>query len=384
LTLPSQHRPLHLAVVLGTRPEAVKMAPVVLAAAKHPLRFKVDVVSTGQHKEMLSSMLEWFGLRPTVSLDIMRANQDLAHITMASLSGINDWLKSAQPDWVLVQGDTTTTFAGALAAFYNKIPVAHVEAGLRTHDRYSPYPEEANRVMTGHLAHLHFPPTLGARANLLREGIADADITVTGNTGIDALLWTKAKLDAAAPERVSTSGVEMLVTAHRRENHGEPMRQLCTAVLRLLDRFPELRVNFPVHLSPKVREVVLPALGGHPRIRLTDPLDYAAFVEAMAGATFILTDSGGVQEEAPSLGKPVLVLRESTERPEAMEAGAAQLVGTDPERIVAAVTRLITDAAAFQRMAQVANPYGDGQAADRILEVLFARHRLPLPELSRG
>lgn len=370
MNLVENTRPLHIAVVMGTRPEAVKLAPLVLAAAAQPHRFKVDVVSTGQHKEMLASMLEWFGLQPTVSLDIMRANQDLAHITMASLSGINDWLKSAQPDWVVVQGDTTTTFAGALAAFYNKIPVAHVEAGLRTHDRYSPYPEEANRVMTGHLAALHFPPTQGARANLLREGIASTDITVTGNTGIDALLWTKAKLDAQAQGNAPLPGVEMLVTAHRRENHGEPMRHLCSAVLQLLDAFPHLRVNFPVHLSPKVREVVMPALGGHPRIHLSDPLDYAAFVQAMAAATFILTDSGGVQEEAPSLGKPVLVLRESTERPEAMEAGAAKLVGMDPQRIVAEVTRLMTDPAELNRMAQVLNPYGDGMASDRILNVL--------------
>ena len=377
MNLPPNTRPLHLAVVMGTRPEAVKLAPLVLAAAAQPDRFKVDVVSTGQHKEMLASMLDWFGLQPTVSLDIMRANQDLAHITMASLSGINDWLKSAQPDWVVVQGDTTTTFAGALAAFYNKIPVAHVEAGLRTHDRYSPYPEEANRVMTGHLSTLHFPPTAGAKANLLREGIAEADITVTGNTGIDALLWTKAKLDAQAQGNATLPGVEMLVTAHRRENHGEPMRHLCAAVLQLLDTFPTLRVNFPVHLSPKVREVVMPTLGGHPRIRLSDPLDYAAFVQAMAAATFILTDSGGVQEEAPSLGKPVLVLRDSTERPEAMEAGAAKLVGMDPLRIVAEVTRLMTDRAELSRMAQVVNPYGDGMAAERILNVLSSTPLAP-------
>ena len=377
MNLPPNTRPLHLAVVMGTRPEAVKLAPLVLAAAAQPDRFKVDVVSTGQHKEMLASMLDWFGLQPTVSLDIMRANQDLAHITMASLSGINDWLKSAQPDWVVVQGDTTTTFAGALAAFYNKIPVAHVEAGLRTHDRYSPYPEEANRVMTGHLSTLHFPPTAGAKANLLREGIAEADITVTGNTGIDALLWTKAKLDAQAQGNATLPGVEMLVTAHRRENHGEPMRHLCAAVLQLLDTFPTLRVNFPVHLSPKVREVVMPTLGGHPRIRLSDPLDYAAFVQAMAAATFILTDSGGVQEEAPSLGKPVLVLRDSTERPEAMEAGAAKLVGMDPLRIVAEVTRLMTDRAELSRMAQVVNPYGDGMAAGRILNVLSSTPLAP-------
>lgn len=365
----SGDRPLHLAVVMGTRPEAVKLAPLVLAAAAQPDRFKVDVVSTGQHKEMLASMLDWFGLKPSVSLDIMRANQDLAHITMSSLSGINDWLKVSKPDWVIVQGDTTTTFAGALAAFYNKIPVAHVEAGLRTHDKYSPYPEEANRVMTAHLAHLHFPPTEGARQNLLREGIDDNVVTVTGNTGIDALLWTRNKLQQQGVRAVQ-SGREMLVTAHRRENHGDPMRGLCQAVLALLDKYPDLRVHFPVHMSPKVREVVMPALQGHPRIRLTEPLDYAAFVSAMMEASFILTDSGGVQEEAPSLGKPVLVLRESTERPEAMAAGAARLVGMDPGRIQLEVSRLMEDDAAFAAMARAMNPYGDGMASGRILDVL--------------
>ncbi len=366
---PPLNPPIRLAVVMGTRPEAVKLAPLVLAAQADPQRFQVDVVSTGQHKEMLDSMLAWFGLQPSVSLDIMRPNQDLAHITMSSLSGINDWLKTSRPDWVVVQGDTTTTFAGALAAFYNRIPVAHVEAGLRTHDKYSPYPEEANRVMTGHLADLHFPPTAGARDNLLREGIADDRITVTGNTGIDALLWTRNKL-AQEGKLPAGDGREVLVTAHRRENQGEPMRGLCHAILTLLARYPDVRVNFPVHLSPRVREVVFPVLSDHPRVRLTDPLDYPDFVQAMARASFILTDSGGVQEEAPSLGKPVLVLRESTERPEAMQAGTAKLVGTDPQRLLSEAARLLDDEAEYTRMAKAQNPYGDGQAAQRILQVI--------------
>jgi len=367
-------RPIKLAVVLGTRPEAVKLAPIILGALAQPDRFEVDVISTGQHKEMLASMLTWFGIQPSVSLDIMRANQDLAHITMASLDGINQRFKTHKPDWVVVQGDTTTTFVGALTAFYHQVPVVHVEAGLRTHTLYSPFPEEANRLMTGHLSTLHFPPTEGARRNLLREGISDAAIQVTGNTGIDALLWTRQKLVAsgiAAPEHGRR---RILVTAHRRENHGDPMRQLCSAILRLLDTFPDVDIHFPVHLSPKVREVVLPLLSGNSRVALTDPLDYPEFVTAMMHAHLILTDSGGVQEEAPSLGKPVLVLRDSTERPEAIEAGTAILVGSDESRIFEAARQLLSSDSAYDAMAKAVNPYGDGQAAPRILDTVCQRH----------
>ena len=361
--------PLRLAVVMGTRPEAVKLAPVVMAALERPQQFSVEVISTGQHREMLDSMLNWFGLKPAVSLDIMRANQDLAHITTASLTGIHDHFKLNRPDWVIVQGDTTTTFAGALAAFYHRIPVAHVEAGLRTHDRYSPFPEELNRVMTGHIATRHFAPTSGSRDNLLREGIAPESIEVTGNTGIDALLWTHQKLQQSVQSK-QAQGRNILVTAHRRENQGEPMKAICAAVLTLLELHPDVTVTFPMHMSPRVREVVIPALGQHPRVTLTEPMDYADFVAAMARATLILTDSGGVQEEAPSLGVPVLVLRESTERPEAMQAGTAQLVGADAQRIVEAASILLNDQEAYQRMAKALNPYGDGQAAPRILEAL--------------
>lgn len=365
--------PIRLAVVIGTRPEAIKLAPLVLAAQAQPEHFAVDVISTGQHREMLATMLAWFGITPSVSLDIMKPNQNLAHITMASLGGISDWLDHHHPDWVVVQGDTTTTFAGALAAFYHRIPVAHVEAGLRTHNKLSPYPEEMNRTMTGHIATLHFPPTAGARDNLLREGLADDTITVTGNTCIDALLWTHKKIEQTSLTD-KAPWPEILLTAHRRENQGEPMRAICQAVLALLEQHPTLRVKFPVHLSPKVREVVMPMLGNHPRVALCEPLDYPDFVAAMARATLILTDSGGVQEEAPSLGKPVLVMRESTERPEAMQAGTARLVGADPERIVREANELLTNPAAYQRMAHAQNPYGDGHAAGRILERLRA-HR---------
>jgi UDP-N-acetylglucosamine 2-epimerase (non-hydrolysing) len=366
--------PIKLAVILGTRPEAVKLAPVILGAMARPDLFEVDVISTGQHKEMLASMLNWFGIQPAVSLDIMKANQDLAHITMASLDGINRRFQTHKPDWVVVQGDTTTTFVGALTAFYHQVPVAHVEAGLRTHTLYSPFPEEANRVMTGHLATLHFPPTSGSRDNLLREGIPDQAIQVTGNTGIDALLWTHQKLLANGISQLPVGRRRILVTAHRRENHGDPMRQLCAAVLRLLAAFPDVDIHFPVHLSPKVREVVLPMLSGNPRVLLTDPLDYPEFVTAMVQSHLILTDSGGVQEEAPSLGKPVLVLRDSTERPEAIQAGTAILVGSDERRIVEAASQLLTSTAMYEKMARAVNPYGDGQSAPRILDAIAQRH----------
>ena len=272
---------------------------------------------------------------------------------------------------MIVQGDTTTTFTGALAGLYHQVPVAHVEAGLRTHTLYSPFPEEANRLMTGHLSTLHFPPTEGALHNLQREGIPDNRILVTGNTGIDALLWTQAKLLKSGVPTAASNRRRILVTAHRRENHGDPMRQLCAALETLLARFDDIDVHFPVHLSPKVREVVWPLLADHPRVHLSDPLDYPDFVTAMMQAHVILTDSGGVQEEAPSLGKPVLVMRDSTERPEAVQAGAAILVGTDHDRLVAETSRLLTDPHHYQAMAQAVNPYGDGQATPRILDAIL-------------
>jgi UDP-N-acetylglucosamine 2-epimerase (non-hydrolysing) len=277
---------------------------------------------------------------------------------------------------VIVQGDTTTTFSGALAAFYHKIPVAHVEAGLRTGDRYQPFPEEINRCLTARLAEIHFPPTEGAKQNLLKEGIDPSRILVTGNTSIDALFWVLEragkdtnKLDNN--DKKANRPRNILVTAHRRENHGEPIGNVCRALLEILDRYPDVEVTFPVHLSPRVRETVMPLLGQHPRVALIEPLDYEEFVFAMDKATLILTDSGGVQEEAPSLGKPVLVLRESTERPEAAAAGAAIMVGTDYERIVNAVSNLLDNQDAYNAMSQVINPFGDGHAAERILDALY-------------
>jgi UDP-N-acetylglucosamine 2-epimerase (non-hydrolysing) len=368
--------PKKLMVVIGTRPEAVKLAPVIFAAKARPDHFQVTVVRTSQHKEMLDQMMQVFGIEADIDLDIMQANQDLVHVTNASLRGLYDAMQSRKPDWVIVQGDTTTTFAGALAAFYHKIPVAHVEAGLRTGDRYQPFPEEINRSLTARLAEMHFPPTEGAKQNLLREGIDSSKILVTGNTSIDALFWI---LERAKKSKVKQGGVgektnklrNILVTAHRRENHGEPIGNVCRALLEILDRYSDVEVTFPVHLSPKVRETVMPLLGQHPRVSLVEPLDYEEFVFAMDRATLILTDSGGVQEEAPSLGKPVLVLRESTERPEAAAAGAAILVGTDHARIVMEVSNLLDNQEAYNTMSQVINPFGDGNASARILDALY-------------
>jgi UDP-N-acetylglucosamine 2-epimerase (non-hydrolysing) len=358
-----------LLVVMGTRPEAIKLAPVVLGAQAQSVRFDVQVVRTSQHQEMLDQIVNYFGLPIAADLDIMRPDQNLVHITNAALDGLFRAIDELSPDVVIVQGDTTTTFAGALAAFYHQIPVAHIEAGLRTYDKRQPFPEEVNRCLTTQLTDYHFAPTEGSKRNLLREGITEDRIWVTGNTAIDTLFLT---LDKAGEQREPDSGGEqtILLTAHRRENHGDPMREICDAVLTLMERFPKLRVVYPVHLSPRVREVVFPLLGGHPRVQLLEPLDYEPFVLAMSQATLILTDSGGVQEEAPALGKPVLVMRNTTERPEAVDAGTAKLVGTSKDVIVSEVSRLLSDSEHHRAMAQARNPYGDGHASERILDVL--------------
>ena len=360
--------------IFGTRPEAIKLAPLVNKFSNHTKYFKTVVVVTAQHRQMLDQVLWLFRISPDHDLDIMVPDQTLAQVTARALTGLDELLAKEQPDFVFVQGDTTTTFTGALAAFYHRIPVGHVEAGLRTYDRYYPYPEEINRVMTSSLADLHFAPTAGASDNLLKENIPADHIQVTGNTVIDALL------DVADQEyhfsedlqRVFTEqGTrKILLTAHRRENHGGPMENICRAVLELLACFPDVEVVFPVHMSPRVRNTVFPLLGNHPRAHLIPPLDYQAFVNAMKNAYLILTDSGGVQEEAPSLGKPVLVLRETTERPEAVDAGTVKLVGTDSERIVAETGRLLNDTSAYKAMARAVNPYGDGLASERILNIV--------------
>ena len=359
--------PKTLMIVIGTRPEAIKLAPVALAAAEHG-GFRVLVVRTSQHREMLDPMIEHFGLSVAVDLDIMRHDQNLAQITTAALEGLHRVIGESRPDCVVVQGDTTTTFCGGLAAFYQRVPVAHVEAGLRTYDRGQPFPEEVNRCLTGQLTDFHFAPTKGARGNLLREGVADERIWVTGNTAIDALRFT---LGAAAEQEAPTSSMrEILVTAHRRENHGEPMADICRTLLRLVETFDDVVVRFPVHLSPRVRATVFPMLEGHERIVLGEPMGYREFVLAMNRAYLVLSDSGGVQEEAPSLGKPVLVLRETTERPEACEAGTAMLVGTDPERVYGEACALLRDPERYARMSTAANPFGDGTAGEQIVRVL--------------
>lgn len=364
-------------LVFGTRPEAIKMAPLVrrLAAAEG---FQPIVCVTAQHRQMLDQVLELFAIRPDHDLDIMRSAQGLTYVTTAVLEGLPKVLEAAKPDRVLVQGDTTTTMAAALAAFYAKIPVGHVEAGLRTWNIHSPYPEEMNRRIAGVIADLHFPPTTTSRENLLREGVDPARIHVTGNTGIDALLDAVAILDAD-PARVAALDARLpaldpsrrilLVTGHRRENFDGGLERVARGVRALADR-GDLEIVYPVHLNPAVQQAANAVLGGHPRIHLIPPLDYLPFVNLMRRAHLIITDSGGVQEEAPSLGKPVLVTRDTTERPEAVTAGTVRLVGTSTEALVANATELLDSRAAYEAMSFAHNPYGDGRAAERIIAVL--------------
>ena len=357
--------------IFGTRPEAIKMAPVVLELRKYP-QIESLVAVTAQHREMLDQVLELFDIRPDFDLNIMSEAQTLFDITGRALLGLDKVLTAAKPDVVLVHGDTTTTFAGALAAFYHQIEVGHVEAGLRTRNKFSPYPEEMNRRLTGALVDLHFAPTPTAKANLLREGVDVDNIFVTGNTVIDALYQT-VRADFKSP-LVSEGKRLIMVTTHRRENWGEPLRQVYKALRRLIEEFPDVEILFPVHKNPKVRTVVNEELGGLERVRLTDPLDYEPFANLMNRATLILTDSGGVQEEAPALGKPVLVLRDTTERPEAVDAGTVKLIGTNQAKVYGAAKLLLTDATEYRKMAEARSPYGDGHAAQRIVEALLWHH----------
>jgi UDP-N-acetylglucosamine 2-epimerase (non-hydrolysing) len=367
-------RPLRIAMVIGTRPETIKLMPVVLAARARPESFETRIVRTGQHREVVDRLMDEFGLQADVDLAVMVPNQDLAHVLGESVRGLSAYFARATPDWVLVQGDTTTTLAGALAAFYNRARIGHVEAGLRTGNRASPFPEEANRSLTARLADLHFAPTERARANLMAEGIAAADIVVTGNTVVDALLRTRALMKTSASSGAAApSSRYMLVTAHRRESHGAPLGRICDAVLTLLERHGDLTAWVPMHPSPEVQGMLVHRLGGHARARLTPPLGYRDFIAALEGAALVLTDSGGVQEECAALGKPVLVTRPHTERAEAVDAGVAVIVGTDAERIVAASTSIFADADRYASMARPSNAFGDGSASERILEALLAR-----------
>jgi UDP-N-acetylglucosamine 2-epimerase (non-hydrolysing) len=357
-----------IAVVVGTRPEAIKLAPVIHELERQdgvqPL-----VISTGQHREMLDQMLEGFQIAPDVDLELMQPDQKLSDLTAALVAGLGDVLRVEEPEWVVVQGDTTSAFSGALAAFYEGIPVAHVEAGLRTGDMRSPFPEEANRKLAGVLTDLHFCPTDRSRANLVAEGIDPMKLRVVGNTVIDALLWALGRVRASAQTLPRTRPRRILLTLHRRENQGEVMRRAAQAV-RQLAASADVEVIFPLHKSPAVRRAVLPVLTGVEGVCLCEPLDYFDLVEALDSCDIVLTDSGGLQEEAPTLGKPVLVLRDTTERPEAIEAGVARLVGTRPPDIYRAALELLESELAYRSMTTPVNPFGDGKASSRIVSAI--------------
>ena len=360
---------LKVMVVFGTRPEAIKMAPLVLELQKHSDSIETITVVTAQHRQMLDQVLETFSIKPHYDLDIMGQNQSLLDITGKILEKFDPVVKQELPDIILVHGDTTTTFAASLVAFYNQVRIGHVEAGLRTFDKYSPFPEEMNRQMTDNLADLYFAPTSESKENLLKENHPESAIVITGNTAIDALKLTVQSdyyhevLDQLDPDKKL-----VLVTMHRRENQGQPMRNVFTALREMVDLHQEIEVVYPVHLSPAVQEAAKDILAGHNRIHLIEPLDVLDFHNLASRSYFIMTDSGGVQEEAPSLGKPVLVLRDTTERPEGVRAGTLKLVGTDPVRVKESMAALLTDETLYRQMSQAPNPYGDGRASERIVQ----------------
>ena len=380
-------------LVFGTRPEAIKMAPLVKEFQKQPKRVETVVCVTGQHREMLDQVLKIFDIKPDYDLNIMKQGQDLYDVTARVLTGMRDVLKEVKPDVVLVHGDTTTSTAAALAAFYQQIPVGHVEAGLRTHNIYSPWPEEMNRLLTGRLAAYHFSPTPLSRNNLIKESVDDRNIIITGNTVIDALYWVVDKiknnkeLDNELEDILSKAGYDVnrlnngkklvLITGHRRENFGDGFINMCTAIKDLMVKYPDVDFVYPMHLNPNVRkpihEVFGENLSGLKNMFFIEPLEYLSFVYLMEKSSIVLTDSGGIQEEAPGLGKPVLVMRNTTERPEALNAGTVKLVGTDYNKIVNEVSSLIDDKAAYEKMSKAVNPYGDGLACGRIVNALLYR-----------
>ncbi|AAS44207.1 TPA: UDP-N-acetylglucosamine 2-epimerase (non-hydrolyzing) [Bacillus cereus] len=362
---------LKVMTIFGTRPEAIKMAPLVLELQKHPEKIESIVTVTAQHRQMLDQVLSIFGITPDFDLNIMKDRQTLIDITTRGLEGLDKVMKEAKPDIVLVHGDTTTTFIASLAAFYNQIPVGHVEAGLRTWDKYSPYPEEMNRQLTGVMADLHFSPTAKSATNLQKENKDESRIFITGNTAIDALKTTvKETYSHPVLEKLGNDRL-VLMTAHRRENLGEPMRNMFRAIKRLVDKHEDVQVVYPVHMNPVVRETANDILGDHGRIHLIEPLDVIDFHNVAARSYLMLTDSGGVQEEAPSLGVPVLVLRDTTERPEGIEAGTLKLAGTDEETIFSLADELLSDKEAHDKMSKASNPYGDGRASERIVEAIL-------------
>lgn len=368
---------LKLMTVFGTRPEAIKMCPLVLEMRKYPDYIEPIVAVTAQHREMLDQVLELFGIKPDYDLNIMASGQTLYDITTRALTGLKEVIEEAKPDMVLVHGDTTTTFAGALAAFYSQVPVGHVEAGLRTGNKYSPYPEEMNRKLTGSIADMHFAPTATSRENLLKENVSRDSIVVTGNTVIDALQTTvKANYEFADADfnKIFARGNRLiLVTTHRRENLGEPMRNVYKALRKVLETHADVEAIFPVHKNPKVREIVQEELGGLDRVHLIEPMDYEPFANLMGKVDIVLTDSGGIQEEAPALGKPVLVLRDTTERPEAVDAGTVKLIGTAYDDVLRETNLLLDDPQHYQKMAEAANPYGDGRACERIIKIILQK-----------
>lgn len=375
-------------LIFGTRPEAIKMAPLVKEFQRYSDDYKTVVCVTGQHREMLDQVLQIFEIKPDYDLNIMKQGQDLYDVTARVLVGLRDVLKAVSPDVVLVHGDTTTSMAAALAAFYQQIPVGHVEAGLRTHNIYSPWPEEINRQLTGRIATYHFAPTPLSWQNLLNEGVEPAHIHVTGNTVIDALYWVvdRIKSDRALSQtlseellhggydvnRLSQGKKLVLITGHRRENFGDGFIRICKAIKTLVEQYPEVDFVYPMHLNPNVRKPIHEAFDGrsYDNMYFIEPLEYLSFVYLMEKSTIVLTDSGGIQEEAPGLGKPVLVMRDTTERPEALEAGTVKLVGTDYDKIVSEVSRLIDDPLYYKTMSEAVNPYGDGKACERIVEIL--------------
>ncbi|WP_000140126.1 non-hydrolyzing UDP-N-acetylglucosamine 2-epimerase, partial [Bacillus anthracis] len=362
---------LKVMTIFGTRPEAIKMAPLVLELQKHPEKIESIVTVTAQHRQMLDQVLSIFGITPDFDLNIMKDRQTLIDITTRGLEGLDKVMKEAKPDIVLVHGDTTTTFIASLAAFYNQIPVGHVEAGLRTWDKYSPYPEEMNRQLTGVMADLHFSPTAKSATNLQKENKDESRIFITGNTAIDALKTTvKETYSHPVLEKLGNDRL-VLMTAHRRENLGEPMRNMFRAIKRLVDKHEDVQVVYPVHMNPVVRETANDILGDHGRIHLIEPLDVIDFHNVAARSYLMLTDSGGVQEEAPSLGVPALVLRDTTERPEGIEAGTLKLAGTDEETIFSLADELLSDKEAHDKMSKASNPYGDGRASERIVEAIL-------------
>ena len=367
-----------ISLIFGTRPEAIKLCPLVLELKKHP-EFEPHVCVTGQHRQLLDQVLEVFDVTPNVDLNLMQPDQALAGLTARAITAIDGYLAGYKPDVVIVQGDTTTSFCAALAAFYRRISVGHVEAGLRTWNKLSPFPEEMNRVITSRIADLHFAPTTWAKENLLKEGVPEDRIFVTGNTVIDALHFAVARVRQNPPDIPGLPGYLMngdshrplvLITGHRRENFGEAFRNICQAICELSVRFPDTEFVYPVHLNPNVRKPVFDLLSGRANVHLIEPLSYLPFVALMNRSTIVLTDSGGVQEEAPGLGKPVLVMRDTTERPEAVEAGTVKLTGTAKEVIIDNVTMLLSDEQAYNAMSRAINPYGDGKACQRIIETL--------------